>query len=188
MMKKTLLAIGIACALLLPLAGQAQSAKKISLGASGGGSLPIGDLGSTTDPGFTVAGHLFFRPASRKKVQLRADVSYDSWKLSALTGSNIDVTRTSLGVTGNVVFALSGDGSATGLYLLGGGGMMRGAVSRVVGLGGGSTSSTDPGVQGGVGMQFALSGFSTFAEVKVVNVFGDVVSWRYIPITFGVRF
>jgi hypothetical protein len=115
-------------------------------------------------------------------------VSYDSWKLSALTGSNLDVTRTSLGVMGNVLLSLGGNGAGTGLYVLVGGGMVRSALSRAVGLGAASLTSTDPGVQGGAGLQFALSGFSTFAEVKVVNVFGEDGSARYIPITFGVRF
>jgi hypothetical protein len=188
MMNKTIAALSLASALLLPVVAQSQSAKKISIGVSGGGSLPIGELGDGTDPGFAVAGHLFFRPASLKKAQLRADVSYDSWKLSALTGSNLDVTRTSLGVMGNVLLSLGGNGAGTGLYVLGGGGMVRSALSRAVGLGAASLTSTDPGVQGGAGLQFALSGFSTFAEVKVVNVFGEDGSARYIPITFGVRF
>ncbi len=184
-MKKAIIAISIASALLLPLVGQAQTAKKISLGVSGGGSLPIGDLGNGTDPGYTVAGHVFFRPASFDKAMLRADVSYDSWKASVL---GADYTRSSLGVTGNVLLSVGGDGSTTGLYLLGGGGMFRSAFSGLVGIGPSSVSATDPGVQGGAGVQFALSGFSTFAEVKVVNVFGDGGSARYIPITFGVRF
>ncbi len=183
-MKKTIVAISIASALLLPFVGQAQTAKRISLGVSGGGSLPIGDLGKGTDAGYTVAGHVFFRPASFAKAQLRADVSYDSWKASV---AGADYTRSSLGVTGNVLFAV-GDGSTTGLYLLGGGGMFRSAFSGLVGVGPSSVSATDPGVQGGAGVQFALSGFSTFAEVKLVNVFGDGSSFRYVPITFGVRF
>jgi len=183
-MKKTIAALGIVSALLLPLVAQSQGARTISIGASGGLSLPIGDLGKGTDPGYTVAGHLFFRPASLNKAQIRADVSYDSWKFSALSS----VTRTSLGVTGNVLVPLSGDGSTSGLYLLGGGGMFRSAVSGSTGIGNPSVSSTDAGVQGGAGLQFALSGFSTFAEVKIVNVFGGGSSARYVPITFGVRF
>jgi hypothetical protein len=43
-------------------------------------------------------------------------------------------------------------------------------------------------VQGGAGLAFQLSGFSTFVEGRLVNVFSDNTSIRYVPITFGVRF
>ena len=49
-------------------------------------------------------------------------------------------------------------------------------------------SDTNLGLQVGGGLTFQLSGFSTFAEARFVNVFSDGRSSRYVPITFGVRF
>jgi hypothetical protein len=73
-------------------------------------------------------------------------------------------------------------------YILGGVGMFNGKASAGSSTYSVSASSTDLGIQAGGGIEFKLSGFSTFAEAKFVNVFGDGSSSSWIPITFGVRF
>ncbi len=60
--------------------------------------------------------------------------------------------------------------------------------ASVGGVSGDSDSSNDLGIAVGGGVEFRLAGFSTFAEARVVNVFGDNDSSRWIPVTFGIRF
>jgi hypothetical protein len=187
-MKRSLQIVGLAGLLALPVAAQAQTTKSVSFGASGGLSLPMGDLGDGAEAGFTVAGHVFLKPASMKKLSLRADVSYDSWGAKGAIGQVADGSLSSLGFVGNVIFPVGDEGAAMRPYLLAGGGMYRTKASYSVLGFSGSASSTDAGIQAGGGFEFKLSGFSTFLEAKFVNVFGDGSSSTYIPISFGVRF
>ena len=68
-------------------------------------------------------------------------------------------------------------------YLLGGLGAFNTKSSDVA-----NSSSTNFGVQAGAGLNFQLSGFSTFVEAKYVNVFTADNATGYVPITFGFRF
>ncbi|MCC6244942.1 MAG: outer membrane beta-barrel protein [Gemmatimonadaceae bacterium] len=181
----TLLVAGLA---MMPAVMRAQSAKAVSVGVSGGLSLPMGDLSDGYESGFTVAGHIFLKPASLSKVSFRGDVSYDKWEASSIAGSVLNVSQSTLGITGNVLFALSSGSGGMQPYLLGGGGMYRTSTSASVSGLSGSRSSTKPGLQGGAGIEFKLAGFSTFAEAKFVNIFADGASRNYVPITFGVKF
>jgi hypothetical protein len=52
----------------------------------------------------------------------------------------------------------------------------------------GAESSSEFGINGGIGARFALSGFSTFAEVRFHNIFSDPKSAQFIPLTFGILF
>jgi len=101
--------------------------------------------------------------------------------------SGPDVNLWSL--NGNVVFAFPGGMSATP-YVMGGAGWYNTKSDEE-----GAESSNNFGLTGGVGARFALSGFSTFAEVRFHNVFGnkneatdDRPSLRIIPLTFGILF
>lgn len=181
----TLLVAGLA---MMPAALHAQSAKTVSVGASGGLSLPMGDLSDGYESGFTVAGHIFLKPASLTKVSFRGDVSYDKWEASSVVGNVLNVSQSTLGFTGNALFALGGGSGGMQPYLLGGGGMYRSSSSASVAGLSGSRSSTNAGLQGGAGIEFKLAGFSTFAEAKFVNIFADGGSVNYVPITFGVKF
>ena len=122
----------------------------------------------------------------------RGDVSYDHWSFNGLvgsTGSNGSVHA--LGVAANALVRTTSPTSVIHPYLIGGVGFYNTKASY------GSLASsgnTNIGVQGGGGAEFMLSGFTTFAEVKVVNIFskssnGDgSSSTRFVPLTFGVRF
>jgi opacity protein-like surface antigen len=155
---------------------------------SGGLSLPMGDFGEGLSSGFNVTGHVYYKPASLKSLRLRGDVSFDRFDADGVDGS-----FRSLGFAGNVVYDFPTQSSSmVKPYVLGGLGIYNGNSSVKVSTGAGnfalSGSDTNLGLQVGGGITFQLSGFSTFAEAKLVNVFTEGASARFIPITFGVRF
>jgi hypothetical protein len=184
-MKRTLRTLGVLAALALPasLTAQASSEKTIGFGVSGGLSLPMGDLSDGVEAGYNVAGHVYLKPAALKAFRLRGDVSYDSW-----SGKTDGVSASSLGFMGNAVFDLGTAGSSVKPYILGGVGMHNGKSEVRVGSISVEGSSTDLAVQAGVGLSFQLSGFSTFAEARFVNVFTEENSTNFLPIVFGIRF
>lgn len=177
----------------------ATNPRPISVGVSGGLSLPIGDLGDAVDAGYNVTGHVWILPPSLTSLNFRGDVGWDSWKYKGVAGSSaVDGKFRSLSVTANALFKVP---SSSGLhpYVIVGGGLYNGKTS-IGGVSGDGDNNF--GVQGGAGLEFALNGFGTFLEAKFVNVFSgssnncvaDVSSScgssssRYVPITFGIRF
>ncbi len=172
----------VAALMITPAMVSAQSSA-VGFGLSGGLSVPTGDLGDAVDAGYSIAGHVFLKSSSMKSLRFRGDVSYNGFDYK-----NIDASYRSLGFVGNALIDLSTNGGVKP-YVLGGLGAFNGKRSTQIGSAAVvSTSSTDVGIQVGGGLNFQLSGFSTFLEVKYVNVFTDNNSAGYIPITFGVRF
>lgn len=170
-----------------PLAAGAQDVRSITIGGSGGLSLPVGDISDGYSAGYSLAGHVFLTPAGRDALGFRGDISYDKFSSkNEIAGSKGDLS--SIGFFGNIL--LKG-GDANGLrrpYLIAGIGAVRTKAQVDVATVGFSSQSTDFAAQGGVGMEFLLSGFSTFAEVKYVNGFLEGGSFNYIPLTFGIKF
>lgn len=160
-----------------------QNTRSIQIGASGGLSLPIGSLGDGVKSGYVIAGHVYYQPSGFKSLGYRADVSLDKWSAKV---SGLDLR--SLGLVANAIFHLpSSTASMVHPYALGGVGIFNNKTSgNSLGITYSATSS-DVGVQVGGGIDFALSGFSTFAEAKFVNVFSKGGT-RWIPVSFGVRF
>jgi opacity protein-like surface antigen len=174
--------VAVAALMMTPAMVSAQSSA-VGFGVSGGLSVPTGDLGDAVDAGYSVAGHVFLKPSSTKNLRFRGDVSY-----SGFDYKNIDASYRSLGFVGNALLDLTSSGGVKP-YVLGGVGAFNGKSSTQIGTSAVvSTSSTDVGIQIGGGLNFQLSGFSTFLEAKYVNVFTENNSAGYIPITFGVRF
>lgn len=176
------------CAALVAMPAMAiAQGRPITLGVSGGASLPIGDLGDAYSVGYAVAGHVYLKPASSSKLGFRGDVGYDSF--SAKSSSSVSNANYSvLSAMANVMVNMGEEMGTRRPYILGGGGLLRSkSTVKTSGVDFEATSS-DLGVQGGVGMNFALSGFSTFLEAKYVYAFVDNGSLSYIPITFGIKF
>ena len=169
-------------ALAAPAALSAQATtteKPVTFGISGGVSLPTGDYTAGLQTGYALAGHLYIKPSTFESLRFRGDVTFDHWNFE---GANNGSFR-SLGVVGNVLYDFPAAGaSATRPYVLAGLGGFDSKES------GGAQNTTNLGLQLGGGLGFQLSGFTTFAEAKLVNVFTDGASLRYIPLTFGVRF
>jgi opacity protein-like surface antigen len=186
-MTRTLRVVGVVAALALPALASAQAASEqpISYGVSGGLSLPTGDLGKAANSGYSVAGHVFYKPASISAVRFRGDVAYDKWGVKQSGG---DANLRSLSVVGNALYDFPAESNVKP-YVIGGLGLYN--SKAIVNLGqvtGSTPSSNDLGLQVGGGLTFKLSGFETFAEAKFVNVFSSGSSTTWLPITFGVRF
>lgn len=188
-MKRALRACALIAAIAAPAALSAQAADKpVTFGVSGGLSLPMGDFGEGLSSGYNITGHVYFKPAALKSLRLRGDVSFDRFGFDGVDGN-----FRSLGFVGNVVYDFPTQSSSmVKPYVLGGLGLYNGKGSVELNTGVGnldvSGSETNLGLQVGGGLAFQLSGFSTFAEAKLVNVFSEGESSRFIPITFGVRF
>ena len=75
-------------------------------------------------------------------------------------------------------------------YVLGGLGLYNAKASGSFGgIGSGETESrSNIGIQAGGGLEFQLSGFTTFLEAKFVNSFTEGSSTQWVPVTFGIRF
>jgi len=174
--------VAVAALTMTPAMVSAQSSA-VGFGLSGGLSVPTGDLGDAVDAGYSIAGHVFLKPASTKNLRFRGDVSFDRWAYKG----NIDGNSRVLGFVGNAILDLSSSGGVKP-YVLGGLGAYNGKSTTEVSSVNVSSSSTDVGIQVGGGLNFQLSGFSTFLEVKYVNIFTENNSTGFIPITFGVRF
>lgn len=184
-MKRALRACALIAAIAAPAALSAQTADKpVTFGVSSGLSLPMGDFSEGLNSGYNITGHVYFKPAALKSLRLRGDVSFDRFSYDGT-----DDSFRSLGFVGNVVYDFpTPSSSMVKPYVLGGLGLFNGKTSVDLGALEGSRSDTNLGIQVGGGLAFQLSGFSTFAEAKLVNVFSDGESARFIPITFGVRF
>lgn len=190
-MKRSLLSAAAACALVASASvAQAQNMSPVKFGVSGGVALPSGDLSKGFSSGYNVAGHLGFM-APMFPAGLRADVAWN--KFGQKNNSGVDFSI--LSGTLNGVFNLSA-GMPASPYLLAGLGMYRGKsdMKNCPPTFTCSNTSTDFGLNGGLGMKFNLSGFSTFAEVRyhyVMSKDSKVPSSRntaFIPISFGIMF
>ncbi len=198
-MKSGMRAVGtvaVAAALFaMPFVAGAQE-KGVRFGVSAGLSVPMGKLGDVNGTGYNLTGHATLSPSSLANLSFRGDVGIDRFDAKESIGSLTQKGGvTMIGFTANAIYAFSQDdpGAVTRPYILVGGGFFNGR-SKVTSILGAaedtdSSNSTDAGIQFGGGMEFNLSsGFGAFAEAKLVNVFGDGSSRRWIPISFGVRF
>ena len=165
-----------------PVVAAAQQPSPLGFGISAGLSEPIGDLGSAANGGYNVTGHAWYAPRSMQTVSLRGDIGYDSW--GSKGGS---FTFRSLSFTGNGLYHFSQtNGSIFSPYAIAGLGFYN--LKTQVNGSTQSASNTNFGIQGGAGFEVRLAGFATFAELKIVNVFGDGGSSAWVPLTFGIHF
>ena len=194
MKRSSTLAAAIALALVAAGAStaRAQVARPVSFGVSAGAVIPTGDLGDLQRSGYIVSGIAEMRPAVTP-IGARFDLSY-----VGLTGRDIDLFgRTpDLGLVSanlNAVVNL-GAGAMTSVrpYLLGGAGLYNYKVTEFVDGGDLVTTNTSRetkfGLNGGAGLRFDLSGFSTFVEARFHNVFVADQNLQFVPISFGVMF
>jgi opacity protein-like surface antigen len=151
--------------------------KPVSIGVSGGASIPTGDLSNGVNTGWTLNGHLGLA-APTLPVSFRGDVGYNNW--GAKGGGSAHMWN----LTGNAVFTIP---NPTGVspYIIGGIGAYKPGFSYQ-----GVTTNSDWnfGFNAGAGVNLPLSGFNTFIEAKYVQVNTSGTSSKFVPITFGVMF
>jgi hypothetical protein len=151
--------------------------RRTSVGFAAGATVPVGDLGDGTSTGFHVLGTLAVSGTASTPIGFRIDGMYNS-----LSGKNSGPDVNVWTVNGNLVYAFPGGTTATP-YIIAGAGWYNAKADES-----GAESSSDIGINAGIGARFALSGFSTFAEVRFHNIFSDPNSAQMIPLTFGILF
>ena len=176
-MQRNLVRSTILVAALVAVSVPAHAQRRTSVGFAAGASIPVGDLGDATSTGFHVLGTLSVSGTASSPLGFRIDGMYN--KLSGKnTGPDVNVWT----VNGNLVYAFPGGMTATP-YIIAGAGWYNSKADES-----GGESSSDLGINAGLGARFALSGFSTFAEVRFHNIFSDPNSSQFIPLTFGILF
>lgn len=155
----------------------AEAQRRTTLGFAAGATIPTGVLGDATSTGFHALGTLSISGTATSPIGFRVDGMYNN-----LSGKSSGPDLTVWTVNGNLVYAFPGGLTATP-YLIGGAGWYNMKTDES-----GVESTNDFGLNGGVGARFALSGFSTFAEIRFHNIFSDNESGRLLPLTFGIVF
>jgi len=121
-------------------------------------------------------------------VSFRVDGMWNQLSGKTLEGATeaLPSVRT-MALTANAAYTLPG--VAVRPYVIGGVGMYSSKADVD-----GAESSSDFGLNGGVGVRFALGGLSTFAEARFHNIFvkdelsGEKANVQFSPITFGIQF
>lgn len=153
--------------------------KPVSIGVSGGASIPTGDLSNAANTGWNLNGHVGLA-APLLPVSFRGDVGYNNWGVKGGGSEHM------WNLTGNAVFTIP---NPTGVspYIIGGLGAYKPGVSY-----NGASANGDWafGFNLGAGVNLPLSGFNTFIEAKYVQVSGTNggPNSQFVPITFGVMF
>ena len=171
-------------------ASSAQSTRALSLGISAGAVFPTGNFSDFYSPGFDVTGSLTFRPLG-SPVGVRVDGMYNKMDLQddetiTIGGGSVESATISSG-NANVVWFLPITSPDTDFssYLIAGGGIYWLAIN---GDNFDTEATSNGGMNGGLGVTFRLSGFSTFLEARYHHVFTDGDDTSFVPVTFGISF
>ena len=175
-MKRKFVRSAFVVAALFAIALPAHAQRRASLGVAAGATFPVSDLGDATSTGFHVLGTLAISGTASSPLGFRVDGMYNDLS-GKNSGSDVKVWT----INGNLVYAFPGGMTATP-YLIAGAGWYNSKAE------GADESRNDIGINGGIGARFALSGFSTFAEVRFHNIFSEPNSAQMIPLTFGILF
>ncbi len=179
---------------LLATPASAQDSRPLSIGVMGGISLPVGEYRNERESAFNITGNVYLRPGTGL-FMFRGDVGYERFQGKG-AGNRRRQDLNVLSVTANIRAPIGSAGAERGVrpYFVGGGGLYRRTTDIVVFDAPRITRSTnDFGVAFGGGVEFALAGVATFAEARLVSVFGErrdisFPTARWIPVTFGFRF
>jgi opacity protein-like surface antigen len=174
---KRVVSLFAAVAMTVMGASAAEAQSPIRFGLAGGLSLPTGDDKDFFENGFHGQVMLGFG-MMMLPVKLRADLSYHSFGGKDNTLFDGEDARVISGAL-NAIVGMGGIGVKP--YLTGGLGVYNSKTGDFDG-------ETDFGINGGAGLEFSLTGMSTFLEVRYVNVFAEGESSAFIPITFGIMF
>jgi opacity protein-like surface antigen len=158
-------------------ASVAEAQSPIRFGLAGGLSLPTGEDKDFFETGFHGQVMLGFGMIALP-VKLRADLSYHNFGGKDNTFLAGDDARVISGAL-NANIGMGGIGVKP--YLSGGLGVYNGKI-------GDFDSETDFGINGGLGLEFSLTGMSTFLEARYVHIFSEGEATQIIPITFGILF
>lgn len=174
------------------------TARAFTFGVSGGLSVPMGDFADGVKSGFNAGAHLAFKPAALP-FGVRVEGQFNQFDLKGLEelGENIDGSARIISGTVNGVFGVPAASSAFRPYLIAGVGAYNERVKFDFLGESESESQTKLGINGGVGIEFGLSGLATFVEARYHMVFdkeddedtgASGKNTTFIPISFGIKF
>jgi hypothetical protein len=167
-------------------ASVAQAQSPIRFGIAGGLTMPSSDLGDVFENGFHGQFMLGFGMMALP-IKLRADVTYHSlgFDQEGVIGVGDDDDLRVISGALNAIVGMGGIGVKP--YFTGGVGLYNSKIGDL-------DAENDFGLNGGVGLEFSLTGMSTFLEVRYIKIFvgddeeGGDFSAAMIPITFGILF
>lgn len=178
-MKRVISLFAALVAAVVVSASAVEAQSPVRFGLAGGLSMPQGDLGDGLENGFHGQAMLGFGLMALP-VKLRADVTYHS--LGAEEGGILAADDDLRVISGALNANIGMGGIGVKPYLSAGVGFYNWKIAD-------AEAQNDFGLNGGVGLEFGLTGMSTFLEVRYVKVFiegeGD---FAIVPITFGIMF
>jgi opacity protein-like surface antigen len=178
---KRIVSLCAAVAMAIVMSASAVEAQSpIRFGLAGGLSLPTGEDKDIIKTGFHGQIMLGFGMIALP-VKLRADLSYHSFDGKDepfLEDASFRIISGAL----NAIVGMGGIGVKP--YFTGGLGMYNGKLEIL----GEEDSVTDFGLNGGLGLEFSLTGMSTFLEARYIHIFTEEEATQIIPITFGILF
>jgi len=144
-----------------------------------GANVPIGDFGDATNLGYTVGIGGEFRKRTTP-VGFRLELDFYENEIE-----HSDVKWRHFAGIANATY----QAPSSNLYLIGGLGVYRSYFDFDNQFDDDNDfSETNLGLNGGAGLRFNLTDFSTFVEARFHHQFSDGGGITFLPITFGVRF
>ena len=191
-MKRSLFGVAMGLALVATTAN-AQSlvpaVKPVSFGIAGGMSMPTGDFGDVAKSGYNVSGLLQFQQPTWP-VAIRVEGQFQDFSGK---GDLEDASAKSIGGLANVLYYFPTK-STVRPYVTGGLGFFHlktdagDACSDELGEDVCSSSDNKFGYDLGAGLEFQLSGMSTFIEANWQSIQTEGSATRMIPIRVGIKF
>ena len=185
---KALLKGTAALALGMLLSAPAVRAQGAEFSLGGGATVPLSDYGDQAKTGWNGMAGISFVPGSFP-LGIQIDGMYQRLKFDDAIFAGDQSSQIIQG-TANLVYKFkTSEESSFRPYLIGGVGVYNFKAvggDDVSGFGEGDTS-TDFGLNGGVGFDIKTSGIGLFVEGRFHNVFRDATDRQFIPITAGVR-
>ena len=162
----------VAALVLSALAFAPDANAQARFGIAAGLAVPTGDFGDVLSSGFNVEGSVEFRPATMP-FGLRGDLFYNRFGYDGPDGN-----FSGFGGALNALFQMAGI-AATPYIVVG---------PTVTNLNDSITdeSQTKIGAQGGIGVKFPLSGFTSKIEARYGTVFADDENFNMFIINFGI--
>lgn len=157
--------------------GATEARAQMSFSIAAGAALPMGDASDDLNMGYNATVGLGIKPPLAP-VGLRIEGMLNSFDFKESVAT--DASSRILAVTANGTLS----GPALPAYLIGGVGM----YSNKVSVGSFSDSESDFGFNIGAGVSLPLTGFSTFAEIRYHHIPVDGGSFKFVPITVGIKF
>jgi opacity protein-like surface antigen len=180
-------------------AQDAMAPRAFTFGVSAGLSIPTGDAGDVVKTGFNAGAHLAFKPAMLP-FGVRVEGQFNQFGLKSIVEDDEtfepDGNYRIISGTVNGVFGVPAASSSFRPYVIGGVGMYNQKFTFDILGEEFSESETKFGLNGGAGIEFGLSGLSTFVEARYHIIFnGDDEetgesgsNTKFIPISFGIKF